>query len=61
MWTAVQDGSVITEKMTEDQVWSRCQLFGAPPLVEALEQFIEFGELDYRCSRIANGGSSVHI
>ena len=40
MWTTIQDGVVITAKMTEDEVWSRCQLFGAERLADAIENFL---------------------
>lgn len=39
-WSAVQDGVVITRKMTDDQVWNRCQLFGGSRLADALENWL---------------------
>jgi hypothetical protein len=39
-WRAVQDGTVITADMRDSEVWTRCQMFGAEPLSEALEGFI---------------------
>ena len=39
LWTAIEDGYVVTAKMTENEVWSRCQLFGAPRLAEAIENY----------------------
>lgn len=40
VWSAVEDGIVIRAKMTDDEVWARCQAFGGPALIEALEDFI---------------------
>lgn len=40
VWTAYQDGNVITSKMSDNDVYSRCQVFGAPTLIEALEDFL---------------------
>jgi hypothetical protein len=40
-WQAVQDGIKITFRMTDDQVWSRCQLFGGHRLARGIERYIE--------------------
>jgi len=40
VWSAIQDGYVIQPRMTDDEVWARCQAFGGPALIEALENFI---------------------
>lgn len=40
-WFAVEDGFVIEKWMTDWEVWLRCQLFGAPALITALENFIK--------------------
>ena len=40
-WQAVQDGNVITARMTDFDVWIRCQVFGAPALIEAIESWLE--------------------
>lgn len=40
-WAAVEDGYVVTSKMSSQQVWKRCDVFGTPALVYALERLIE--------------------
>ena len=40
-WQAVQDGYVITSKLSDWQVWKRSQVFGGSVLAEALEVFID--------------------
>jgi hypothetical protein len=40
-WSALEDGVVITSKMVDWQVWNRCNAFGTPALVYALERLIE--------------------
>ncbi len=37
VWFAAQDGFVITQKMTDEEVWYRCNMFGSPTLAEAIE------------------------
>jgi hypothetical protein len=41
MWTAVVDGYIITQRMSDDDVWFRCNLFGREPLIDALERFLK--------------------
>ena len=43
-WLTGQDGYVITAKMSDQEVWLRCQLFGAPRLAEAIEIWLEIIE-----------------
>ena len=40
-WQAVQDGNVITRRMTDFDVWIQCEIFGAPVLIEALKFWLE--------------------
>jgi len=40
-WLAVEDGFVIEKRMMDFEVWLRCQLFGAPALITALENYIK--------------------
>ena len=44
-WLVVQDGYVITVKMTDFEVWLRAQLFGAPALIDGLESWMESFEI----------------
>ena len=46
LWTAIEDGYVVYEKMSDEELWSRCQLFGAPRLVEAIENWFASIGLD---------------
>ena len=40
-WLAVEDGYVIEKKISDQEVYLRCETFGAPALIEALEIFIK--------------------
>ena len=44
-WSAVEDGFIIRRNMMDFEVWIRCQLFGAPPLITALENYLKTIEL----------------
>jgi hypothetical protein len=41
MWSAVQDGVVITSSMSDQEVYTRCVMFGSDPLAKALENFLD--------------------
>jgi hypothetical protein len=40
MWTAVEDGYVITKKTTDEEIWVYCQAFGSLSIIEAIENFL---------------------
>jgi hypothetical protein len=40
-WSAPIDGVVITKNMTNDEMWYRCNLFGASRLADAIEDYLQ--------------------
>lgn len=43
VWNALEDGFVITKKMSDEQIWTRCHLFGSNRLIEAIEGWLHNG------------------
>jgi len=42
IWSAIQDGKVITDQMSDQQVYQMCSKFGTEPLCDALENFLAY-------------------
>lgn len=41
VWQATQDGTYITGRMTDAEVWLRCQKYGGNRLADGLERWLK--------------------